>query len=57
VDGKYRKLVETRAAARTTRKVVYRIAWATASKHTIEIRVRGTSGRPRVDLDAFVVLR
>jgi hypothetical protein len=32
-------------------------AWASSGTRTIEVRVLGTSGRPRVELDAFVVLR
>jgi hypothetical protein len=37
-------------------------AWAQCSlaapvKHTVKLVVVGTSGRPRVDLDAFVVLK
>jgi hypothetical protein len=30
--------------------------WTTSARRTVEIRVVGTSGHPRVDLDAFVVI-
>jgi len=35
-------------------QVVWAGSWASATSRTITIRVLGTSGRPRVDLDAFV---
>ena len=36
------------------RRVVWVGQWSTAVTRTITIRVLGTSGRPRVDLDALV---
>ncbi|MEI7743309.1 MAG: choice-of-anchor Q domain-containing protein [Chloroflexota bacterium] len=45
----------------TTGATAYRwLAWSwggTAKSHTIKIVVSGTAGRPRVDLDAFVVIK
>ena len=32
-------------------------AGASVGTHTLEIRVLGTAGRPRVDVDAFAVIR
>jgi hypothetical protein len=39
------------------RRVVFAKAWSTSATHTIRIVVVGNSYRPRVDLDAFEVLR
>ena len=57
VDGKLKATVKLYASTLTTRKVVYRTSWATAGKHRIQLRVKGTAGHPRVDADAFVVVR
>jgi hypothetical protein len=35
---------------------MYSASWATSRTRTIELRVAGTSGRPTVSLDGFVVL-
>jgi hypothetical protein len=39
------------------RRVVFERSWTTSASHTIRIEVVGTSGHPRVDLDALVVIR
>jgi hypothetical protein len=39
-----------------TRQVVFAARFSSVGTHTIRIRVLGTAGRPRVDLDAFLVL-
>jgi hypothetical protein len=31
--------------------------WSTSAKRTVTVRVAGTSGRPRVDIVGFVVVR
>ena len=56
VDGTYVRTVDLRSASSVPRRVVYVRSWASPGKHTVEIRVVGTSGRPRVDLDAFVAI-
>jgi Phosphodiester glycosidase len=56
VDGAYVRTVDLRSAASLPRRVVYVRSWAAPGRHTLEIRVVGTSGRPRVDLDAFVAI-
>jgi hypothetical protein len=48
--------VDLRAAATTTRQVVFSQDLP-FGPHTLRIDVAGTSGRPRVDLDGFLVLR
>jgi len=57
VDGVYQTTVSLYRAGADVRRVVYRAAWASRWTHTLEIRVVGTPGHPRVDVDAFAVLR
>ena len=57
VDGVYRGTIDMRSSVSVARKVVYARHWTTSGTHTIELRVAGTSGRPSVSLDGFVVLR
>jgi hypothetical protein len=40
-----------------SRWVLYAASVDPARTHTIEIRVAGTAGRPRFDVDAFLVMR
>ena len=39
------------------RVLAWQRTWATSATRTIKVVVVGTSGRPRVDVDAFVVLK
>jgi hypothetical protein len=57
VDGVYTATVDTVATTTADRRIVWTHRWASAGWHTVRLVVVGTSGRPRVDLDAFVVLR
>jgi subtilisin len=57
LDGIRVSTIETRAATSGSRWLLYAAAVDPAVPHTIEIRVLGTAGRPRVDVDAFLVLR
>lgn len=36
------------------RQIVFDKVWQTSNSHTVTVRVLGTSGRPRVDVDGFV---
>ena len=56
VDGVLVKTVDLASAERQPRHTVWTFNPG-GGAHTIRIRVLGTSGRPRVDLDAFVILR
>lgn len=38
----------------TARDRVYQTSWPTSGSHTIKIKVLGTAGHPRVDMDAFL---
>jgi hypothetical protein len=55
IDGVAVAKVDLRASARQ-RVLVFSRRWANAGTHTIKIKVLGTAGRPRVDLDGLVVL-
>ena len=57
VDGVYKGTISTYSATTRYRQVVYQFSWATPGTHKIKIVVSGTAHHPRVDLDAFVVLR
>jgi hypothetical protein len=37
--------------------IVFTRSWASTSTHTVTVQVVGTSDRPRVEVDAFVLLR
>jgi hypothetical protein len=57
VDGTKVATIDLQAATVRERRVAWSIRWNTLGSHTISVVVAGTAGRPRVDLDAFVVLR
>jgi hypothetical protein len=57
VDGKKVATIDLQAAALQERRVVYATRWSSIGNHTVSVVVTGTKGRPRVDVDAFVVLR
>ncbi|MEJ7749139.1 MAG: hypothetical protein WKF56_07530, partial [Candidatus Limnocylindrales bacterium] len=57
LDGALAGTVDTRAGSVQPRRVVFHKTWTRAGTHTLKIRVLGTSGRPTVSLDGFVVLR
>jgi hypothetical protein len=46
--------VDLLSSSSATRRIAYVGSWTSSGRHTLEIRVLGTSGRPRVDVDAFV---
>ena len=56
IDGTYRATVDLYSSSSSYRKVVYVGNWSVSGTHTIELRVSGTSGRPTVSLDGFIVL-
>jgi subtilisin len=57
LDGVYKATVDLRTSTAQYRRVVYVGNWSTAGAHSIVVRVEGTSGRPTVSLDGFIVLR
>jgi hypothetical protein len=57
VDGELVRTVSTHRPSASPRRIVFTRSWDDVGRHTIRLVVVGTSGRPRVDVDAFVVLR
>lgn len=57
VDGVLATTVDTYRSTLAYRRIVYSRTWPTKATHVIKVVVLGTSGRPRVDLDAFLVIR
>lgn len=57
VDGAYVATVDLYSGTLTARRLAFTRTWSATGSHTIEIRAAGTSGRPRVDVDQFAVLR
>jgi len=57
VDGVLVATVNTWASQLGVRAVVWSRAWSRTGTHTIRIVVMATPGRPRVDVDAFEILR
>ena len=57
LDGVYKATMSTYSPTTRFRQVVYTFAWAAPGTHKVKVVISGTAGHPRVDLDAFVVLR
>jgi hypothetical protein len=57
VDGHLISTVNLYSATTIARRIVFARTWSTSTTHTIKVVVLGTAGHPRVDLDAFIVLR
>jgi hypothetical protein len=57
IDGAYQTTIDLHAATTTTRFVAFSKAWSSVGTHKIKIVVVGSAGHPRVDLDAFLVIR
>jgi hypothetical protein len=57
VDGALATTIDLRSTTTTSKVIVFSRRWATAGPHSIRIVVEGTAGRPRVDVDAFVILK
>ena len=54
VDGTYLVTVDLYSSASQAQQLVWSRTWSTSATRAVEIRVIGTSGRPRVDLDGFI---
>ena len=57
IDGVYVATVKLDANPTGARRIVWATSWSTDTTRRITVRVQGTPGRPRVDLDALVILR
>jgi hypothetical protein len=54
VDGVKKATIDMYSSTTRYRQVVWETSWTTVGTHTVQFRVLGTSGRPRVDVDAFL---
>jgi len=52
----YERTVDLDRATSAARLIMMLRSWTTTGRHTLEIRVVGTSGRPRIDVDEFVIV-
>jgi hypothetical protein len=57
VDGVYRTTVNLTRSSTLPRSIVFATSWSTRGTHSVKILVVGTEGHPRIDVDAFAVLR
>jgi alpha-tubulin suppressor-like RCC1 family protein len=56
VDGEDAGIVDLKSRYRLFQRVVFARSWPTSGEHTVRMVALGTEGRPRVDLDAFIVI-
>ncbi|MCJ7709587.1 MAG: S8 family serine peptidase [Chloroflexi bacterium] len=57
VDGVRASTFGTYRRTLAPRRITFTRSWTTSATHVIKVVVVGTSGHPRVDLDAFLVIR
>jgi hypothetical protein len=57
VDGILASTIDLFASTSQPRMTVFTRSWTTSAQHTVQIRVKATVGRPRIDVDAFVFLK
>lgn len=57
VDGVYAGTVDTYSPSTYLARGVLTRNWTASGTHTVQVQVVGTTGRPTVDVDAFVALR
>jgi hypothetical protein len=55
VNGVYKATVDLYSVTTKKQTIVWASSWSTSAKRTITIKVLGTAGRPRVDVDGFIV--
>jgi hypothetical protein len=57
VDGVHRTTVSLYRTSSLARTIAFTTGWSSAGSHTLTVKVLGTPGHPRIDVDAFAVLR
>ena len=57
IDGTLVTSINLHTSVLHARRIVYARSWTTSRSHTIRVVVAGTAGHPRVDVDAFIVIR
>ncbi len=55
INGVLKATVDLYAPATLTKRVVWSATYSTSASRTLMIKVMATSGRPRVDVDGFLV--
>jgi hypothetical protein len=55
INGVYKATVDLASATTKKQVVIWSGRWSSSATRTITIKVLGTSGRPRVDVDGFLV--
>jgi hypothetical protein len=55
VNGRLVKSINLRAATNAHQRILFATSWSTATRRTVTIRISGTPGHPRGDVDAFIV--
>jgi subtilisin len=56
IDGALATTVDFHRSSAAHRQIVFTRSWATDGPHTVRVVVLGTADRPRVDVDAFVIV-
>lgn len=56
VDGVLAATIDLYSAVAQPRMIVFTQSWGSSAAHTLQVRIKATSGRPRVDVDAFLVI-
>jgi hypothetical protein len=57
IDGHLKGTFNASSSSTTYRQIKYQFTWSTAGTHSIKIVVVGSGSHPRVDVDAFLVLK
>ena len=57
VDGVFIQTIDLYRSTSRSKVVLFSRSWSTPGVHSVKLIVSGTSGRPRVDVDAFPVIR
>jgi subtilisin family serine protease len=57
VDGAYVQTINLYRSSTQSKVVIFNKSWSTNGVHSVKLVVVGTSGHPRVEVDAFPILR
>ncbi len=57
IDGKEVAVIDLGAPSESARRLVFTRTWEKSAQRTIQVVLVGTKGRPRVDVDAYLVLQ
>jgi hypothetical protein len=57
INGTFVKTINLYASSTSTKQVVFTKSWSSSAARTLVIKVRGTSGHARVDVDGLQILK